>query len=333
MRAIYDSLERESELQRQLRRTKEALVSVALRLQVSIKLANEDEETLTALQAQAEESKSREVVASKRAEEAMMLINALTLEVNTLKRRLRAYEVERGEKIGTGNSGLSLQQQLAMNEKADLEVDRLLAQPAQSLLTAPPDIGPLALQSATPFDKWKMTNFLYSPDTPAASLAHDKHVVELLMEAATAEVVNDIRAQRTVSSIAKSKRLVKRLNNDEMLRQHSSMTRIAANDLEGLCDLPPLTAPLTASSQQQQAQAPQLATEQQRFFLPGSPERWGAKPLFEHDNMGRSNLWTGHDNQHQHSHPVQRQKTPVRLKSLDQATIVGSKSSSHKVSI
>ena len=39
--------------------------------------------------------------------------------------------------------------------------------------------------SATPFERWKMQQFLYSPDTPAASENHDKQVVDMLTMAAT----------------------------------------------------------------------------------------------------------------------------------------------------
>ena len=39
MRALLDSLERESEMQRQMRRMKESLIQVALRFQVAAKLA------------------------------------------------------------------------------------------------------------------------------------------------------------------------------------------------------------------------------------------------------------------------------------------------------
>jgi hypothetical protein len=65
MRALLDSLERESELQRQLRRMKESLVAVALRFQVAAKVAKDDETTIAALRKETEEARMESMINKK----------------------------------------------------------------------------------------------------------------------------------------------------------------------------------------------------------------------------------------------------------------------------
>lgn len=269
-------------------------MSVALRLQVAIKLAKEDEQTLSALLIQAEESKSREMAATKRADEAVTLIRALTLEVNTLKRKLKAFETENFDK-NAGSAVMSLQQQQAMNELADVEVDGMLGD-LDKIQTAPRDISTVALASATPFDKWKMSNFLFSPDTPAASAAHDKHVVDLLMESATQQLIGELRTKRTKASIGKLKKLEKRIVVEQDIRKMQATTSIPANDFDGL-----------QISEDAAADAADYST----FFLsPAAEQRWGNRVGFDHNNMARMNLWNAGDPLHSVT------KSPGKLKSL-----------------
>lgn len=303
----------------QLRRTKEALVSVALRLQVAIKLAKEDEQTLAQLAAEAEESKARELAATKRADEAVTLIRALTIEVNSLKRQLKAFENERTDSKTAQSSVMSLHQQAAMNEVADAEVDVMLTSAPVEPQPVYKDVSEVASKTATPFDKWKMSHFLFTPDTPAASVNHDKHVVDILMESATRELIDDIRSRRTTASLGKMKKLQKRISNEQDRTKMMNLTVHPANDYEGLL-LPEAGLPPTAAPMVPHVTKPSSEKDFGEFFVSaGVEQKWGNRPTFEHANMGRVNLWAAGDQ----LHPVKKApvagshgKSPVKLKSL-----------------
>lgn len=300
------------------------MVSVALRLQVAIKLAKEDEQTLAQLAAEAEESKARELAATKRADEAVTLIRALTIEVNSLKRQLKAYENEKADSKAAQSSVMSLHQQAAMNEVADAEVDALLSSTPAEAQPVYKDVSEVALKSATPFDKWKMSHFLFTPDTPAASLNHDKHVVDVLMESATQELIDDIRTRRTTASLGKMKKLQKRISNEQDRSKMMNWTVHPANDYEGLLlpdtGLPPSSSPRAALTTH-------LSSEKDfgEFFISaGVEQKWGNRSTFDHANMGRVNLWAAGDQ----LHPVKKSskvggaqgKSPVKLQSLTSST-------------
>jgi hypothetical protein len=291
-----------------LRRAKEALISVALRLQVAIKVAKEDEQTLSELQTQAERSKCKELEASKRAEEASALIRALSIEVNALKRKLKIYEQEKSpDNNDTHRTLLSIQQHHVMNEEADQEVDGLL-QSENFTNSVPNFVSETVVQNASPFDKWKMSQLLYAPDTPAASLQHDKHVVEMLMEASTQALIEDLKHKQTKSSIAKMRNFQKRITNEqESLRRNQPNTlNIPANEFETI----KLEAPELPIDHQNNRRHEQYShnNDSAAFFLGHSPEqRWGNQKQFEHENLGRLNLWTMSD---------QRAKKTGKLKSL-----------------
>lgn len=269
---------------------------------MAIKLAKEDEQTLAQLAAEAEESKARELAATKRADEAVTLIRALTIEVNSLKRQLKTYEVDKIESKSDKSSMMSLNQQLAMNDVADAEVEAMLNNTNTSQ-AAFKDVSQVALKSATTFDKWKMEHFLFTPDTPGASLNHDKHVVDVLMESATQELIDDIRMKRTCSSLGKVKKLQKRIVNEQDRSKMMAMTARPANDYEGVV----LPDAVTGNESHIHSQIPpqQLppinASEKELvdFFLStGVEQKWGNRPTFDHNNMGRMNLWAANDQLH-----------------------------------
>lgn len=76
----------------QLRRTKESLVAVALRLQVAIKVTQEDEYAISLLQQEIAEARANALLSNRQASVAAETIAALNLEISSLKRRLRAIE-------------------------------------------------------------------------------------------------------------------------------------------------------------------------------------------------------------------------------------------------
>lgn len=186
---------------------KEELVNAALRLQVAIKMSEEDNLTLTSLRRQAEESRISELVAKKQATEADAIIQTLRIEISSLKRRLK----EKGEQPVVAQNSSS--QSSATNpsfdsvnvfEQADDEVDSMFAN--ANKISFHPDVGGQP-QLASGFQQWKIQKFLYSPDTPAGSLNHDKHTVDLLSEAATRESLHALTLQKeTKSSVVKTRR-------------------------------------------------------------------------------------------------------------------------------
>jgi len=277
-----------------LRRSKEALVATALKLQVAIKIAQDDELTISGLQQQLEHAKGKEIIAIKQTEEALETINALKIEVNTLRRKF-----QEPEKVITNAATHNLaimQQYEAINSQADQEVDGLLDSAFPT--SAPRDIPSTVLQNATPFDRWKMDAFLFTPDTPAASFAHDQHVVHMLVDAANKAFHDEAQGKSltrpTKTSIAKMKRTM------------SSSTpgpALTANDFDVMpsdLDLMRLSAERPGS----------VARPDKTFFLsPGPGQRWGDKEKFDHRDKARLNLWTSQT-------PLERKPSSVRLKSL-----------------
>lgn len=176
IRAVNDSLERESELQRQLRRTKDSLVNVALRLQVAIKITQEDEATIAQLQNETTELRTNAIVSRKQADEASELAGALNIQILTLKRKIKALEENKAASTPKPN------------DLADMEVDAMLGEGLEMYEIPPNTAKGLDMLSPSPFERWKMQEFLYSADTPAASAGHDSHVVNMLVRAATSEM-------------------------------------------------------------------------------------------------------------------------------------------------
>lgn len=302
-----------------MRRAKEALVSTALKLQVAIKIAQDDELTISSLQQQLEHAKTKEIVATKQAEEAVETINVLRIELNSLRRRFQ--EPEKHLNNAAAQNLAMMQQHEGINSLADNEVDTLIDQAFPTAV--PRDIQPTVLQNATPFDRWKMNEFLYTPNTPAASFAHDQHVVTMLVDAANKALHEEAKAitRPTKTTIAKMKRT--------MTAQSIQPNTMTANDfdiLPGDIDLTQLSPDRPGTV----AMSPKIVTmsgtlkkggKEKGFYLNDSPEqKWGQREKFQHENMGRMNLWntnTPVENSNNILDQMQQRKpSSVRLKSL-----------------
>ena len=108
LRALHDSLDRESDAQRLLRRMKESLVTTALKLQVAVKTVEDDEITIQQLRKELEEMRRDAKNAGKSAEEATKVIGDLRIEVAGLKRRLNNLEQAQQQQEALEKSALKL---------------------------------------------------------------------------------------------------------------------------------------------------------------------------------------------------------------------------------
>lgn len=231
LRALFDSTEKEGSLMRELRQMKEALVAVALRLQVSYQINDMDEMTMLELRKECSDARMAALSANKQFQEASDLILGLKREISSLKRQMKdvrnmdlpnpnaapqlapvaslsaafASPAKKGEGAPIHIGGHS-----SFGAEADAEVDRLMSKPLYSPapLALPPGRGlasPLRSKQ-TPFQDWKMQQFLYAPDTLAGSRNHDPLVVSLLTSAATRsqEAGASLFDRTTKSILAKS---------------------------------------------------------------------------------------------------------------------------------
>jgi hypothetical protein len=148
-------------------------------------------------------------------------VTSLNFEVNLLQRRLKIAE---GEKT-TANDSYQMSHQAA-----DAEVDAMLGMGGVGggsggsggmSGTGGIHMAHSKPESAITFEKWKMDQFLYSPDTPAASEQHDKQVVQMLLAAATQDF-NDDYTKPTKSGIAKMRRPTSSLQGGSPLKPLSS---------------------------------------------------------------------------------------------------------------
>lgn len=290
---MNESLEREGELQRQLRRTKESLISVALRLQVAIKVSQEDEITITSLQAQANESKTREIASERMAQEAGEMITSLTYEINLLKRKLKLLEEKANASQPHGSRDTY--------KIADMEVDAMKSKSKHSFDKG--NIGSEIMESATPFDQWKMNQFIFSPDTPAASDNYDEKVVQMLL-AATSEVT-DVINRPTKNSIIKRRDFstLKPISNVNSSNGANIYETVDINFLDNP-ELPSFKALGIGSLVKKSVSTDPL------FFLDSSaPTMWGSsKNKIDRNNMARNNIWNATSNSNvnlSHSLPSQ----------------------------
>lgn len=182
MRALHSSLEREAEQNRQLRRVKEQVVSVALRLQVAVKCAQQDEVTTVELRRDATEARLNAAIANKRVEEASEIIQTLKLEISSLKRKVRELQAQ-DEELPDVNSA-------SLHTLAGADVDKMTFNLENKVKTLRNTGG--HPERATPFQQWKMQKFIFTPDTPAGSGDHDKHTVDMLADAITSETLQNI---------------------------------------------------------------------------------------------------------------------------------------------
>jgi hypothetical protein len=182
------------------------LISVALRLQVAIKVSQEDELTIATLQQQAADSKTKEILANRNAQEAAEMVGSLTFEINQLRRKLKIAEGDKSGSTPGGQNNSSSNNEAAYQMSyaaADTEVDELLNKPGG--FPATKFVDKEFANSATPFERWKMNQFIYTPDTPAASEEYDRQVVQMLLEASALDLGKDVK-KPTKAGIAKMRR-------------------------------------------------------------------------------------------------------------------------------
>lgn len=158
-----------------MRRLKETLVSTSLKLQLAGKLAEADATTIQSLRKELFESRKAASVSQKREEAASEIIQALRYEIAHLKRQVRDAKAESANSANIGHSNLQ--------QEADQFVDQLMRR--KDITYSPERLTSTSGGSSpTPFQQWKIENFLWAPDTPSASAYHDAEAVEQLMLAA-----------------------------------------------------------------------------------------------------------------------------------------------------
>jgi len=214
-RALMESVEREERHIRQFRQLKEDLVFVALRLQVANQMSALDNYTVGILRNEVTESRRDALIATKQFGEATDAIIGLKREIQSLKRKLKDIQTPEEETdyarhenfslpMGVGGgSAMGFGGASSFGEEADRAVDRLMTQKIK--ITLPNGIS--TSSKTTSFQEWKMQQFLYAPDTPAASLNHDKAVVDLMFDAATKAQGGSLEERFTKSIIAKKRPL------------------------------------------------------------------------------------------------------------------------------
>lgn len=95
---------------------KESLVAVALRLQVAVKVSQTDEQTTVELRKDCTTARKNALIANKRADAAAEIIQALKIEVSSLKRKLKEVELQQDVLPEPGNNSQH------QNNMADVEV-------------------------------------------------------------------------------------------------------------------------------------------------------------------------------------------------------------------
>ena len=120
MQALLESIEKQCSMHQQLRGLKESLVSTAVRLHVSARVAEEDGSSMAQLRQEALQAKRRTIEAEKKANNASDLIMNLNNEMLNLKKALRDAGIDslRPAAIG-GKEGVT-------QNDADNEVDDMM---------------------------------------------------------------------------------------------------------------------------------------------------------------------------------------------------------------
>ena len=157
-------------------------MAVALRLQVAVKCAQQDEVTTVELRRDATEARLNAAVANKRVEEASEIIQTLKLEISSLKRKVRELQAQ-DEELPDVNTA-------SLHSLAGADVDKM-AFNLENKVKAPRNTGGHP-ERATPFQQWKMQKFIFTPDTPAGSGEHDKQTVDMLADAITSDTLQNI---------------------------------------------------------------------------------------------------------------------------------------------
>jgi hypothetical protein len=148
------------------------------------------------------------LLADKQSQAAQDIIAMLKLEINTLKRKLKEgghiddtnrQSSHAAPHMASSSSSSSMKgpeapveslggtyQKPTLGMQADNEVDQMIS---GGLKFAIPKQTGGNIEKASTFQKWKIEQFLYAPDTPAASKDHDLHTVDMLAELATMETL------------------------------------------------------------------------------------------------------------------------------------------------
>jgi len=160
------------ELLRQLHQLQQSFVEVSLRLQVAIKISEDDESTISFLRKEAADARIDALNAKKQAEEASNTIKDLKMEINILKKKLKDQPSHHSSSHHHHNNNTATNSNTVNNTshnreenelsnlavKADKEVDNLMHNydhmPGMSI----------ALPGMTPFKTWKMQQFLASAE-------------------------------------------------------------------------------------------------------------------------------------------------------------------------
>lgn len=253
MRSLHESIVRKNDYHRQLRRLQESFVSVALRLQVAIRVAQDDELTILSLRKTAEESYNAAAIAEKQNKQAQDLVQTLRLEISSLKRKLRQAGVTGEDGLGdkgeagredpaSGSPGHHLTAYETAVIAADKDVDRMMksemtlhsvphyagtskshsntnsnhsssssSSSSSALATATSASSSSSSSSSvssknslggalgsplkhrfTPFEEWKMSKYLSTPDMPIVSAnSQDVRMVDRLADYATAKSLKE----------------------------------------------------------------------------------------------------------------------------------------------
>jgi len=252
-----------------------------LKLQVAIKVSQDDSVLISSLKTQAHESKTKEIAAERMALEAAEMITSLTYEINALKRKFKITDDKSNQSQANRN----------IYKVADTEVDEMMTSPSRSKSSrVTRRVECVAVpESATPFDAWKMSQYIFSPDTPAASLNHDKSVVEMLLATTTSELhVNDID-RPTINSISKRRQ---RHGGSFSPQQKSPEepayakgTNIYETVTEDFLDAPYMPFSMLTIGSERLVPSPDS--------IKPAPIMWGGdggRP--DRDNLGRLNIWT-----------------------------------------
>lgn len=264
-------------------------MSVALRLQVQAKVSQGDEFTISQLQNEVAMAKAEAIAAKKQGNEAAEIITSLNLEISSLKRRVKEREKSDSAANKDANNPLN---PLNMQDAADEEVDEMmrrgvhgapfgmaLQEDSDAKVALNRDIYTRRVKDntidrviSTPFQRWKMEQFLFVPDS-AVDTAFDEQVkLEELLADATAELTSE-------NFVNKRKKKLSALS--KTVHGSSQSRGSTANSLPKMNLYS--SAKLSPSK---------LDSE---YFLDAEAPTWGSDPKFNRENLGRLNVWMSKD--------------------------------------
>jgi hypothetical protein len=200
------------------------VIALALRLNTALKVSQDDEEIIETLRKEALESRTEALAMKKQVEVANNMINSLKLEINSLKKKLSDMQAIDYPTIGThhrssdssqhhssgmnsSNVSLSGHAPVSLGMLSDREVDEMFAREETSSYG-----DSINLNQFTPFQRWKMDNYIYTEDTPGGSVNHDLESVQRLEELVLRESMEQFKElprfrKYTKTAATKSKKL------------------------------------------------------------------------------------------------------------------------------